>query len=202
MAHEMHDVFGKIPIERTRFLLFQSAGTGKLAHRKHTIHDVAPPVSTRRRHDGLQSTSVFEALRDGWQALLLLAIALCSLVPVAAAIPHSRISPSKRLTTRAPTLNGSLLEVLEVAPPVESVTDAACQETLMVYSFANSYGQPFVGECCHKSAKPTRSPCNLPQNQLSTPTLLSEKQSFLQKETRPFLATFVHCRRSLASPWC
>lgn len=159
MAHEMHNIFGKIPIERARFLSFQSAGGGKVAHRKHTIHHDDSPVSTRRRQDDFRSTSVFEAPRSGWLALLLLAIAFCSLVPVAAAIPHSRISPSKRLTTRAPTLNGSLLEVLEVAPPVESVTGAACQETLMVYSFANSYGQPFVGECCNKSAKHSQSPC-------------------------------------------
>lgn len=47
------------------------------------------------------------------------------------------------LTARAAD-NSSLLECLEVAPPVLSPS-GGCQQTLMVYTFALSYGQPFVG---------------------------------------------------------
>ncbi|KAL1797239.1 hypothetical protein ACET3X_003845 [Alternaria dauci] len=43
------------------------------------------------------------------------------------------------------TNESSLLECLEVTPPVLSPTDA-CQQTLMVHTFAYSYGQPFVGQ--------------------------------------------------------
>lgn len=38
------------------------------------------------------------------------------------------------------------LEVLQVYPPVEIPVDASCTLTLMVYSFAFSYGRPYVGK--------------------------------------------------------
>jgi hypothetical protein len=41
--------------------------------------------------------------------------------------------------------NSSLLDCLQVAPPVLS-PDGECQQTLMVHTFAYSYGQPFVGK--------------------------------------------------------
>jgi hypothetical protein len=50
---------------------------------------------------------------------------------------------SSSLTTRAAD-NSSLLECLEVAPPVLRPA-GGCYQTLMVYTFASSYGQPFVG---------------------------------------------------------
>jgi hypothetical protein len=50
---------------------------------------------------------------------------------------------SLSLTPRA-AANSSLLECLEVAPPVLSPS-GGCQQTLMEYTFAYSYGQPFVG---------------------------------------------------------
>jgi hypothetical protein len=39
----------------------------------------------------------------------------------------------------------SLLECFQITTPVTIPEDADCTQTLMVHSFANSYGQPFVG---------------------------------------------------------
>lgn len=36
------------------------------------------------------------------------------------------------------------LECLQVAPPI-AISSAACQQTLMIHTFAFSYGQPFIG---------------------------------------------------------
>lgn len=44
----------------------------------------------------------------------------------------------------SPTNESSLLECLQVALPI-AIPSAACQQTLMVHTFAFSYGQPFVG---------------------------------------------------------
>jgi hypothetical protein len=41
--------------------------------------------------------------------------------------------------------NASLLECLQVAPPVLS-SPGGCEQTLMVHTFGASYGQPFVGK--------------------------------------------------------
>lgn len=38
----------------------------------------------------------------------------------------------------------SLLDCLQVVHPI-AISSAACQQTLMVHTFAFSYGQPFVG---------------------------------------------------------
>lgn len=48
------------------------------------------------------------------------------------------------LTGRATNETASLLECLQVAPPVLS-PKKSCQETLMVHEFAFSYGIPFIG---------------------------------------------------------
>lgn len=45
----------------------------------------------------------------------------------------------------AASLATPLLEVLQLTTPVVIPEDADCTQTLMEYSFANSYGQPFVG---------------------------------------------------------
>jgi hypothetical protein len=50
----------------------------------------------------------------------------------------------QRLTPRAVD-NSSLLECLQVAPPV-SKPAGGCEQSLMVHTFAYSYGQPFVGK--------------------------------------------------------
>jgi hypothetical protein len=41
--------------------------------------------------------------------------------------------------------NSSLLECLQVAPPI-SLPASGCEQSLMVHTFAYSYEQPFVGE--------------------------------------------------------
>jgi hypothetical protein len=53
-------------------------------------------------------------------------------------------APTQSLSDSA-TNNSTLLECLQVAAPVLSPDDG-CQRTLMVHTFAFSYGQPFVGK--------------------------------------------------------
>ncbi|KAH7389664.1 peptide N-acetyl-beta-D-glucosaminyl asparaginase amidase A-domain-containing protein [Phaeosphaeria sp. MPI-PUGE-AT-0046c] len=48
------------------------------------------------------------------------------------------------LSNRAVANNSSMLQCLQVAPPVLSPA-GECQATLMVHTFAFSYGQPFIG---------------------------------------------------------
>ncbi|OCL04515.1 hypothetical protein AOQ84DRAFT_300730 [Glonium stellatum] len=52
----------------------------------------------------------------------------------------------RTLANRASNLSSSLLEVFQVSPPILSPADATCKQTLMVHSFAYSYGHPYVGE--------------------------------------------------------
>lgn len=57
-------------------------------------------------------------------------------------------SPSAAQTqslSNSATNKSSLLECLQVAAPVLNPDDG-CQQTLMVHTFAFSYGQPFVGK--------------------------------------------------------
>ncbi|KAK7732776.1 hypothetical protein SLS57_000719 [Botryosphaeria dothidea] len=83
--------------------------------------------------------------------LLLAALALCldfRLPTAAAAISSLRPVQLHRpgdLAIRSDNTSASLLEVLEVDPPVLAPTQSACQQTLMVHVFAYSYGDPFVG---------------------------------------------------------
>jgi len=65
--------------------------------------------------------------------------ALLTTTPLAQPYPQT-VSLRNRATNES-----SLLECLQVAPPVLSPVDA-CQQTLMVHTFASSYGQPFVGQ--------------------------------------------------------
>lgn len=43
----------------------------------------------------------------------------------------------------------SALRNFQVSSPVYSPSDSKCEQTLMTYSFGQSYGKPFVGEACH-----------------------------------------------------
>jgi hypothetical protein len=52
----------------------------------------------------------------------------------------------KPLSTRQNVANSSVLEVFQVNPPVLTPAGATCEQTLMVHSFGNSYGQPYVGK--------------------------------------------------------
>jgi hypothetical protein len=60
------------------------------------------------------------------------------------AIPFRSTGQIQDLTSRAVD-NSSLLECLQVAPPI-SQPASGCEQSLMVHTFAYSYEQPFVGE--------------------------------------------------------
>ncbi|KAH8701483.1 peptide N-acetyl-beta-D-glucosaminyl asparaginase amidase A-domain-containing protein [Phaeosphaeriaceae sp. PMI808] len=79
---------------------------------------------------------------------------LVSLFLVLMAITHSttalhtmlpRSVPQTQFLTSRAVENASLLECLQVAPPILSPI-GGCHQTLMVHTFAFSYGQPFVGD--------------------------------------------------------
>jgi hypothetical protein len=73
--------------------------------------------------------------------LLLMLISLSQSTSAFLTTPPHVHTPSLR--TRA-TNQSSPLECLQVAPPV--LSPGRCQQTLMVHTFAASYGQPFVGK--------------------------------------------------------
>lgn len=74
----------------------------------------------------------------------LLIILIISPTTLASLVVSPRPDPHfQPLTTRA-VENSSLLECLQVEAPVYS--PSGCQGTLMVHTFAFSYGQPFVGQ--------------------------------------------------------
>jgi hypothetical protein len=60
------------------------------------------------------------------------------------AISPRSTAQTQTLTSHAAE-NSSLLECLQVAPPIFSPVEG-CQQLLMVHTFAYSYGQPFVGK--------------------------------------------------------
>ena len=74
--------------------------------------------------------------------LLLMLISLSQSTSAFLTTPPYAQSPSLR--SRASN-QSSPLECLQVAPPVLSPA-GECQQTLMVHTFAYSYGQPFVGK--------------------------------------------------------
>jgi hypothetical protein len=77
--------------------------------------------------------------------------ALCLVLMTILPSTFAFLEISPRPDGQSPTLRGraadnsSLLECLQVAPPVLGA-NAQCQQTLMVYTFGSSYGQPFIGE--------------------------------------------------------
>ena len=78
--------------------------------------------------------------------LLLLLVSVCQsiAIPSEASLIDADVTPRSVAAADAP-----LLRVIEVDPPVrfEQVPGSApCQETLVTYSFANSYGKPYVGK--------------------------------------------------------
>lgn len=69
-----------------------------------------------------------------------------SVVASMATLGQLGMSTPRSLASRASNGSSSLLQVFQVSPPVLSPADAGCKQTLMVHSFAYSYGMPFVGE--------------------------------------------------------
>lgn len=59
--------------------------------------------------------------------------------------PSSCLHDEAKISSRDNTNYSSLLECLQVGPPILS-SAGGCQQTLMSHVFASSYGQPFVGE--------------------------------------------------------
>ena len=83
------------------------------------------------------------------------ALIIASLFNVSSAVkrvPRDLILPPRRSLgsqyVRLAAVNSSTLDVFEVVPPVTTPVGAAnpCVQTLMVYSFANSYEKPFAGK--------------------------------------------------------
>ncbi|CAN9258949.1 unnamed protein product [Alternaria alternata] len=107
-------------------------------------------VSARRNGELLELASPLRAAPIYGQsrlvALLLILMTLSQSASALLTTPPFAQSRSQTLSLRNRATNeSSLLECLEVTPPVLSPTDA-CQQTLMVHTFAYSYGQPFVGQ--------------------------------------------------------
>lgn len=90
----------------------------------------------------IPSRRVFCSMRILFSSVLTILLAL----PLSSAtfvVPSPSPFHVPSLTSRAAG-NSSLLECLQVAAPVSSSN--GCQQTLMVHTFAWSYGQPFKGE--------------------------------------------------------
>ncbi|KAH3904981.1 hypothetical protein HBI56_218300 [Parastagonospora nodorum] len=100
--------------------------------------------------NGGPTTQAWRCTRMGQKSLRPIAILFLILMTITQSTLafHKVVSRSNghssSLTARAAD-NSSLLECLEVAPPILSPS-GGCQQTLMVYTFALSYGQPFVGD--------------------------------------------------------
>jgi hypothetical protein len=71
----------------------------------------------------------------------------------------ARVPSINALVMRQAASNSSVLDVFQVYPPVSTPSNPKCVQTLMVHVFANSYGQPFIGEFCKKIAVPRLVPC-------------------------------------------
>lgn len=75
----------------------------------------------------------------------LIALITMSTSTLAMFVLPSPSTPQLSSLTGCTAENSSLLECLQVGPPVLNQAQA-CQQTLMVHTFALSYGEPFVGE--------------------------------------------------------
>lgn len=58
---------------------------------------------------------------------------------------HASVASIQSLAVRASASASALLECFQVSVPVKFPTDAACTQSLMMHSFANSYGNPYIG---------------------------------------------------------
>jgi hypothetical protein len=88
---------------------------------------------------------VGSAERKPFISIFLMLIAFSHFTLALRTTPPQTTSQTRTLAKRAAN-DSSLLECLQLAPPVLSPA-GGCQRTLMVHTFAYSYGQPFIGEC-------------------------------------------------------
>ncbi|OCK81792.1 hypothetical protein K432DRAFT_294695 [Lepidopterella palustris CBS 459.81] len=100
-------------------------GNGKTAHRHTGVVDIFRPLLC---------------------SILILIPLTCSVLAYLTARGQPDLPSFKSLASRALDQSSSFLDVFQVSPPVLSPAESGCAQTLMVHSFAFSYGQPFVGE--------------------------------------------------------
>ncbi|KAF2833406.1 hypothetical protein CC86DRAFT_9333 [Ophiobolus disseminans] len=82
-------------------------------------------------------------LTEIWVPLFIMLISISPSIFALLVVPPQSFPSIQSLSGRAAE-NSSLLQCLQVAPPTLS-PGQDCQQTLMVHTFAFSYGQPFVG---------------------------------------------------------
>jgi hypothetical protein len=95
------------------------------------------------KHGQPRAVNVFRPLVCTILMLITLSFPVVALPPTSD--QRGLLSP-RVLASHAENQTSTLLDVFQVSPPVRTPKDASCQQTLMVHSFAFSYGQPFVGE--------------------------------------------------------
>ena len=92
------------------------------------------------------------------------------------------------LAATAATAASPLLDVFQVTSPVIEPKVYSCTQTLMVYSFGNSYGQPYVGKW-----KDTNSTTNRPGLEMYfSKTLITFHFYFRDYEARSNRDRYVH----------
>ncbi|EFQ89378.1 hypothetical protein PTT_14360 [Pyrenophora teres f. teres 0-1] len=96
---------------------------------------------------GMRKSSTRAAPSYGSLSVATLFLMLITLFQCTSASPTTPPQPhvQTQLLGRRATNESSLLQCLQVAPPVLSPA-GGCHETLMEYTFARSYGQPFIGQ--------------------------------------------------------
>ncbi|KAH9876051.1 hypothetical protein J1614_003930 [Plenodomus biglobosus] len=94
-----------------------------------------------------QLSAPVAATKGSFQSLsiLLMLITFAQITVAALITPASFRDLSVKPLSSWSANDASPLECLQVAPPVLSPT-GGCQQTLMIHTFASSYGQPFVGK--------------------------------------------------------
>jgi hypothetical protein len=107
-------------------------------------------IHARRNGELLELASPMGAVPNhGRLGLVTLLLMLMTLSQSTSALlttsPFAQPYPQTVSLRNRATNESSLLQCLQVAPPVLSPPDA-CQQTLMVHTFASSYGRPFVGQ--------------------------------------------------------
>jgi hypothetical protein len=98
----------------------------------------------RSPHRAWRYERVGQCYRRQIMALFLILMTISHLALALRTVTSSSTTQAQPLMGRAAD-NSSLLECLQVAPPILS-SDHGCQQTLMVHTFAFSYGQPFIGK--------------------------------------------------------
>ncbi|KAF2490870.1 hypothetical protein BU16DRAFT_469035 [Lophium mytilinum] len=96
------------------------------------------------KHQQLRAANVFRPLVC--TIIMLMTLSFHVLASPSSASEYRGLLPHRMLAGRASNQSSSFLDVFQVSPPVLSPEDAPCEKTLMVHSFAFSYGKPFVGE--------------------------------------------------------